>query len=111
ELRHSAHHLQRRQSEVWAICRVIRARWNQLNRVGAENGQISDVTFPVFDIPSVIRVCLRPIPKLMPAQRVLRRRAQIQLLCQHDFAYGHLQLAEQASDTKEYTSLIVSDDC
>ena len=50
-----------------AVVFVIRPRGNQFDRIGAKDGQIAVVLFPLLDIPGIVRIGFLTVAQLMPA--------------------------------------------
>ena len=107
---HAGHHLQRRQRKMGAVGGVVGTGRDQLDGVGAEDGQLADVPLPLRQVPGVVRVGLGTIAKLMAAERILGRRGQVEPLRQRHLPGRHAQRAQQPPDAEEDASGIVADD-
>ncbi len=86
EAGHPGHHLQGRPGEMRAVGVVVGAGRDQLDGVGAEERQLADVTLPLRQVPGVVGIRLGTIAELVAAERVLRRRGQIEPLRQRHLA-------------------------
>ena len=63
--------------KVGAVGGVVRARGDQLDGVGAEDGQIADISLPLRQVPGVVGVGLGTIAELVAAERIPWRRRQL----------------------------------
>ena len=90
-----------------AVGVVVGARRDQLDRVGAEDGQVADVLLPHRDGPAVVGVGLGPVAELMTAQsRVPASSTGARARRQADGAAVEAQLAQQAADAEEHAALV-----
>ncbi len=110
EARHLDHHLHGREGKVRAIGGIVGAGRNQLDGVGAEDGEVADVAFPHRDAPGVVGVGLGAVAQLMAAQRVFRRGLNIERAGKGDRIAAHFEGAQQAADAEEDAALVVADD-
>ena len=108
--RHLDHHLHLRQWEMRAVGRVVGARRQQLDRVGAEDRQVADVLLPHRHRPGVVRIRLRAIAELMSAQAVLRSAGDVQNSRDEHPPPGDSQLAQQPTDAEQHSARIVAGD-
>ncbi len=104
---HADHHLHRRQREMGAVGRVVGARRNQLDGIGAEDGEIADVLLPHRQRPAVEAVRLGPIAELMPAQGNLWNGGNANIGRQRGPVFRQLHLAQEIADTEEDAAGIV----
>jgi hypothetical protein len=70
--RHVDHHVHLRQRKVRAVRGIVRPRRHQFDRVGPEDGEITNVLLPHGNVPCVVGIRLWTVAKLVPAQRHLR---------------------------------------
>ena len=110
DLRHPGHHLDLRAGEVGAVRGVVGARGDQLDGVGAEDGEVADVPLPLREVPGVVRVRLRPVAELVPADRHLGRGLDPEPVREEHPPARHPQLAEQPADAEEDASGVVAGD-
>ena len=109
DLGHPRHHFQGRQREVRAVGRVIGARRDQLDGVGAEDGQVADVSLPLSGVPGVVGIGLGAIAELVPAERIFGGGCQVESAGQTRAAATKPQLAEKPAHAEENSALIIAD--
>src|SRR5438128_9863012 len=88
---------------------VIRARRDQLDRVGAEHGQVADVLLPEREIPAVVRIRLGSIAELMAANGVLGGGSNAEIVGKGYLASSQMHFAQQPADAKQHSARIVAD--
>ncbi len=108
--RHLHHHLHRRKRKMRTVGRIVRSRRNQLDRVGAEHRQVPYVALPHRNVPPIVRVGLRPVAQLMAAQRVPRRRLDIQRTRQRHRVAPHFERAQQPAHAEQNPALVIARD-
>src|SRR5262245_27358598 len=110
DARYADHRVDLWQWKMRTVGGVIGTRRNQLNGVRAKDGQVAYVLLPHRQRPAVVGIGLRAIAELMPAQRVFRRRNDVEAVGQGDLALRHPQRAQQAADAEEYAARVIASD-
>ncbi len=110
EARHLDHHLHGREGKVRAIGGIVGAGRNELDGVGAEDGEVADVAFPHRDAPGVVGIGLGAVAQLMAAQGVFGRGLNIERAGEGDRIAAHFEGAQQAADAEEDAAFVVADD-
>src|SRR6185369_13344374 len=87
DTRHADHRVYLREWEMRAVGSVVRARRNELDRVGTEDGKIANILLPHRQSPTVVGIGLWPVTKLVPAQWVFRCRRNVEAVRQSDLAF------------------------
>ena len=98
------------QREMRAVGVVVGPGRNQLDGVGAEDGQVADVPLPLRQVPAVVGIGLGAVAELMAAEGIPRARFDLERRRQQDAALGRPQLAEQPADAEEHAACVVAGD-
>src|SRR5439155_25953899 len=104
-----SHHLHRWPWKMRTVAVIVRARWDQLDRVAAKDRQVAKVLLPDGQVPGVVRIALGAIAELVSAQRVLGRGRDVQTVVHAYTAALQVKLAQQPPDPEQYPARIVAD--
>ena len=95
-------HVQVGNGEVGTVVQVVRARWNDLDGVGAEQRQIQDVAPELRLVPGTVGVGLVPVAQLVADQRVVRYGIDGDAVRSGPTRLRHVHLAQHAAHAKQH---------
>ena len=112
--RDRGHHVDLGEREVVGVRGVVGPGRDDLDGIGAEQGQLAEVLFPFGDGPAGVGVGLRAVADLMPAQRIVgrgdHRSAGQQRVGQQYRRAADFQVAQQPTHPVQHAAGVVAGD-